>query len=167
MGAKRDVEKTIPLIEALHPSPTQTYEKVVGPDSHEDAEVQSNIIVIPNELKIGESLELEIEVTNTRKKGAILLAKIMEVIPESFTMAKKPEFYRMEGNCLNMKEKRLGPLRKEEVKLVLTPKRQGTFHIKPRILYIDADGKEKICEPRPTSIIVKELGIKGWLKGER
>jgi hypothetical protein len=63
--------------------------------------------------------------------------------------------------------KRLGPLKTEEIKLVLTPKRQGTFHIKPKILYIDANSKEKAHEPRSVSITVKELGIKGWLKGER
>ena len=82
-------------------------------------------------------------------------------------MVKKPELYRMEGNCLNMKEKRLGPSRTEVVKLVLTPKVQGTFHIKPKIVYLDENGKEKTCEPKPVSITVKELGIKGWLKGER
>jgi hypothetical protein len=151
----------------LQPPHTQIREGTVSSESLEYTDVQSNIIVTPRELKIGESLELEIEITNTRKKGAILLTKITEVIPEGFAMVKKPELYRMEGNCLNMKEKRLGPLKTEEVKFVLTPKTQGTFHIKPKILYIDADGKEKTYEPKSTSITVKELGIKGWLKGER
>jgi hypothetical protein len=118
-------------------------------------------------VKIGDSLELEIEVTNKRKKGAILLTKVTEVIPENFVITKKPELYRVEGNCLNMKEKRLGPQRTEVVKLVLTPKVQGTIFIKPKIVYRDEDGEEKISEPRPISITVKELGIKGWLKGER
>jgi len=167
MGAKKDIEKTKTLIEVLHPLPTQTHEKAVSSQSLEYTDVQSKIIATPTELKIGESLELEIEITNTRKKGAILLTKITEVIPEGFAIVKKPELYRMEGNCLNMKEKRLGPLKTEEVKLVLTPKIQGTFNIKPKILYLDENGKEKACEPRPTSITVKELGIKGWLKGER
>jgi tetratricopeptide (TPR) repeat protein len=167
MGARRDIEKTMLLIEALHLSPKQTHEKVVSLESLEYTDVQSKIIATPKELKIGESLELEIEITNTGKKGAVLLAKITEVIPEGFAMVKKPELYRIEGNCLNMKEKRLDPSMKEEVKLVLTPKIQGTFHIKPKILYIDADGKEKTHEPKPASITVKELGIKGWLKGER
>ncbi len=166
MGAKKDIERTKTLIEALHPLPTQTREKAVSSQSHEYNEVQSNIIATPKELKIGESLELEIEITNRRKKGAILLTKITEVIPEGFAI-KKPELYRMEGNCLNMKEKRLGPLKTEEVKLVLTPKVQGTFNIEPKILYLDENGKEKACEPKPITITVKELGIKGWLKGER
>jgi predicted ATPase len=167
MGAKKDVEKTMNLVEALNHPATQIREDTVSPESHEYAEVQSNIIATPKELKVGESLELEIEVTNTKKKGSVLLTKITEVIPEGFVILKKPELYRVEGDCLNMKEKRLGPLKTEAVKLSLTPKTQGTFHIKPKIAYIDENGKERTCEPKPISITVKELGIKGWLKGER
>ncbi len=111
IGAKKDIEKTMKLIEALHPPDTKSREGTVSPESLEYAEVQSNIMATPRELKIGESLELEIEVTNTCKKGAILLTKITEVIPEGFAIVKKPELYRMEGNCLNMKEKQLGPSR--------------------------------------------------------
>ena len=167
LGAKKEIERTMKLVQALQYPLTQIREETVSPETPEYTEVQSNVIATPRELKIGESLELEIEVTNTCKKGAILLTKITEAIPEGFAISKKPELYRVEGNCLNMKEKRLGPQETEILKLVLTPKVQGTFHIKPRILYIDANGKEKTHEPKPASITVKELGIKGWLKGER
>jgi tetratricopeptide (TPR) repeat protein len=167
IGAKKDIEKTVKLIEVLQPPHTQIREETVSSESLESTDLQSKIIVSPRELKIGESLELEIEVTNTHKKGTILLTKIMEIIPEGFTIVKKPELYRIEGDCLNMKEKQLDPSKTEEVTIVLTPKIQGTFHLKPKILYIDADGKEKTHEPKPTNITVKELGIKGWLKGER
>lgn len=167
IGAKKEIEKTAKLIEVLQPPHTQIREGTGSSESLEYNDLQSNIIVSPRELKIGESLELEIEVTNTRKKGVILLTKIMEIIPEGFTIVKKPELYRIEGDCLNMKEKQLDPSKTEEVTIVLTPKIQGTFHLKPKILYINADGKEKTHEPKPTSITVKELGIKGWLKGER
>jgi predicted ATPase len=167
MGAKKDIEKTMTLIETLKSPSVQIPETTVSPKGHEVIDLQANIIATPEELKIGERLELEIELTNTCKEGAILLTKITEVIPEGFGIVKKPEFYRVEGNCLNMKEKQLDPLKKEEVKLVLTPKMQGTFYIKPKIVYLDENGKEKTLEPNPLSITVKELGIKGWLKGER
>jgi tetratricopeptide (TPR) repeat protein len=167
IGAKKAVEKTMMLVEALHPPATQAHERAVSPEGLEHTEVQSNITATPRELKLGESLELEIEVRNTRKKGAILLTKITEVIPEGFAVAKKPELYRIEGNCLILRERRLGPSRTEVVKLVLTPRIQGTFHMRPNIVYLDENGKEKTCEPKPVSITVKELGIKGWLKGER
>jgi tetratricopeptide (TPR) repeat protein len=167
MGAKKDIEKTMKLMEALHPPQIQTHEKTVSSASHVCDEVRCNIIAAPRELKVGESLELEIEVTNTREEGVILLTKIAEVVPKGFAMAKKPESYRMEDNYLNMKEKRLGPQETEIVKLVLTPKVQGTLRIEPRIIYIDTSGNEKTLEPKPTYLTVKELGIKGWLKGER
>ena len=154
------------LVEALHPPSAQTREKAVSPESHENIEVQSNIVATPKELKIGESLELEIEITNSHEKTTILLAKITDVIPEGFAIVRKPQLYRVEDNCLNMKEKRLGPQKTEEVKLVLTPKIKGTFHIKPKILYLGENGEEKTCEPKPVSITVRELGISGWLKGQ-
>ena len=167
MDAKKDVEKTASLLKALDTLPTQTTEKAVSVESLEYADVKSRIIATPGELRIGESLELEIEVTNTCKDKSILLTKIMEVIPEGFVITKKPESYRREGDCLNMKDKRLGPSETEEVKLVLTPRVQGTFEIKPKIVYLDENGKECSSEPKPVTIAVRELGIKGWLKGER
>jgi len=167
LGAKKEIERTMKTIEALQRPSTHIREETISPGSYEFAEVQSSVTATPRELKIGESLELEIEVTNTRKEGAILLTKLTEVIPEGFAIAKKPELYRIEGNCLIMREKRLGPSGTEVVKLVVTPKIQGTFHIKPRITYLDENGKYRSYEPEPVSITVKELGIKGWLKGER
>ena len=167
MDARKDVEKTLRLMDILQPPKIETSENTVNPPSYVCDVVGGTIVATPRELKIGENLELEIEITNTRKKGAILLTTIAEVIPEGFAIAKKPELYRMEGNCLIMREKQLGPSRTEIVKLVLTPKVQGTFHIRPKIAYLCESGKEKTCEPKPVSITVKELGIKGWLKGER
>jgi tetratricopeptide (TPR) repeat protein len=168
MGAKKDVERTLRLMEGSQLGPQiPTSEKAVGSAGYVCDEVQANIIASPRELKVGESLELEIEVRNTRKEGTILLTRIIEVIPKGFAVAKKRESYRVEGDCLNLKEKRLEPSKTEEVKLVLTPEVQGTFRMKPKILYLDEKGKEKTCEPEPISITVKELGIKRWLKGEK
>jgi len=166
IGAKKDIEKTTTRLEVLQHPVTQTSGETISSRSYELTEVQSSISATPRELRVGESLELEIDVTNTRKEGAILLTKITEVIPEGFAITRKPELYRVEGNCLNMREKRLDPLKTEEVKLVLTPKIKGTFHIKPKIVYLDENGEEKSSELKPVSITVRELGIKGWLKGE-
>lgn len=69
------------------------------------------------------------------------------------------------ARALNMKGKRLPPLKPEDVKLVLKPLNKGTFHLKPRVLYLDETGKYKSHEPDPITITVKELGISGWLKG--
>jgi len=174
---KEERELALSLSEVLHaPSvvsttaafatPTPTYENAVGLERFEHADIQANVITRQKELKVGENLDLEIELVNAGK-GHALLIKLAEVIPKGFELKEKPEIYRVEDNYLNMKGKRLDPLKTEEVRLILKPKVQGTFPLKPKILYIDENGKYKSHEPEPITITVKELGISGWLKGPR
>jgi len=174
---KADRELAVSLNEVLHAptivsattafsTPTQTQEEAVGLERFEHADIQANVIARPKELKIGENLNLVIELVNAGKKPA-LLTKISELIPAGFGLAVEPEMYRVEDSYLNMKGKRIDPLRTEEVKLTLKPKVQGEFSLRPTILYLDESGKYKSHQPEPISITVKELGIKGWLKGER
>ena len=147
-------------------TPTPTHENAVGLERFEHADIQANIITRQKELKVGENLNLEIELVNAGK-GPALLTQITEVIPEGFELREEPEAYRVEDSYLNMKGKRLDPLKTEEVRLVLRPKVQGVFPLKPKILYLDENCKYKSHDPQPINITVKELGIKGWLKGER
>jgi len=174
---KEERELAISLTEVLHAppiissttaltTPTPTREEAVGSERFEHADIQANVIARQKELKVGENLDLEIELVNAGKGPAILI-KLAEVIPEGFELTERPETYRVEDSYLNMKGKRLDPLKTEEVRLILKPKVQGIFPLKPRILYLDENGKYKSHEPEPTTITVKELGIKGWLKGER
>lgn len=67
----------------------------------------------------------------------------------------------MEDSYLNMKGKRLDPLKTEEIRLILKPKIQGVFSLKPTVLYLDENGKYKSHMPEPIAITVKELGING------
>jgi len=99
--------------------------------------------------------------------GSYKKTSIARAIPEGFEFTEKPEIYRVEDSYPNMKGKRLDPLKTEEVRLVLKPKVQGVFPLKPRIHYLHENGKYKSHEPEPINITVKELGIKGWLKGEK
>lgn len=173
---KDEKELALSLVEVLHAppivstttlfsSPSSLHENAFGLERFENAEIQTNVLVRKRELQIGDELDLEIELVNAGK-GPALLVKLAEAIPESFELAEKPETCRQEGSYLNMKGRRLEPLKTEEIKLVLKPKAKGVFPFKPRILYLDENGKLKSNEPEPINITVKELGIKGWLKGE-
>jgi hypothetical protein len=173
---KEERELALSLNEVLHaPSivsttaafatPTPNQESAVGLERFEHANIQANLIIRQKELKIGENLDLELELVNAGK-GSALLTKVMEIIPNSFVLAEQLETYRVEDSYLNMKGKRLDPLKTEEIKLILRPTIQGTFSLKPTVLYLDENGKYKSHEIKPVIIIVKELGIKGWLKGE-
>jgi uncharacterized DUF497 family protein len=174
---KKEKELALSFVELLHAptvvsattsftSPAPTREEAVGSERFEHADIQANLIIRQRELKIGENLGIELELVNAGK-GAAVLTKITEIIPKGFEVAEKPETYRVEDSFINLKGKRLDPLKTEEVKIVLKPTVQGTFSLKPNVLYLDENGKYKSHEPDPVTITVKELGIKGWLKGEK
>jgi tetratricopeptide (TPR) repeat protein len=174
---KKERELATSLTEVLHtPSiasttnafttPTPSREEAVGSERFEHADVQANLIIRQKELRIGEDLNIELELVNAGK-GSALLTKVTEIVPKEFEVAEKSENCRVEDSYINLKGKRLDPLKTEEVKLVLKPTVQGTFPLKPTVLYLDENGKYRSHEPEPVTITVKELGIKGWLKGEK
>jgi len=66
---------------------------------------------------------------------------------------------------LNLRGRRLDPLRTESIRLVLRPRAQGTFIVKPRIMYLDDESRYRYHEPEACEIRVKELGLSGWLRG--
>jgi hypothetical protein len=147
-------------------TPAPTHEQAVGLGRFEHADIQANLIIRLKDVRVGQDIDLEIELINAGKAPALLI-KVQELIPEGFEVKSAPETYRVEDRYLNMKGKKLAPLKTEEVRLVLRPATKGTFTLKPRIMYLDETGKYKSHEPEPATITVKELGIKGWIKGER
>jgi hypothetical protein len=174
---KEERELALSLSEVLHAppmisttsvfaTPTPNQENAVGLEKFESANIQANLVTRQKELKVGESLDLEIELVNAGKSSAQLI-KITKVIPSGFELAEKPETYRVEDSYLNMKGKRVDPLKTEEVRLKLKPKVQGEFSLSPTVLYLDENGQYKSHQPEPITLKVTELGIKGWLKGER
>jgi len=172
---KRDRELAVSLTDVAHApaflsttsaflAPTPGRENAVGLERFEHADIQATVITRQTNLKVGENLELEIELVNAGK-GPAQLIKLEDLFPEGFELTGKPELYRVEDHYLNMKGRRLDPLKTEEVKLKLRPNVQGQFSLKPRILYLDESGRYKTHEPQPIEITVKELGLSGWLKG--
>jgi len=147
-------------------TPTPTHEQAIGLERFEHADIQANLILRVREIKVGEDIDLEIELVNAGKAPALLI-KVEKLIPQDFEVKRAPEIYRVEDRHLNMKGRRLEPLKTEGIKLALRPATKGTFTLKPRIMYLDETGKYKSHEPEPVTITVKELGIKGWIKGER
>ena len=174
---KEERELATSLMEVLHaPSivsattafnaPEQTHEEAVGSERFERAVVQATIAARQKELKVGESLHLKLELVNAGRTPALLI-KVLEIIPKGFELAEESRSMRVEDACIDMRGKRLDSMKTEELTLVLKPMVQGVFQLKPKILYLDEHGGYRAHEPEPIDITVKELGIKGWIKGER
>ena len=174
-SVKEEREIAVSLSEVLHAptlvstttsfsTPTPTYEKAVGLERFESADIQANFFARRREVGVGEDLDLEIELVNAGKAPAQLV-KVEDIIVEGFELKSYPDICRVEDSYLDMKGRTLSPLKTQELKLVLKPLAKGAFELKPRILYLDESGKYKSYEPDPVSITVQELGIRGWLRG--
>ncbi len=173
---KENRQLAVSLTEILHaPSLTSTteafetpvpnQETAVGLQRFEQADVQARLLARQKDLKVGENLDLEIELVNAGRRGCQLV-RVEDAIPEGFELATNQESYRVEDGFLNMKGKRLDPLKTEALKLVMKPRKKGQFTLRPRILYVEESGKFKSHDPQPITVTVKELGISGWLKGQ-
>ena len=134
-------------------SPTPTYETAVGLDRFAHADIQANLIAPKKELKMDEDLILGIELVNAGR-GPAQLIKLQDLLPKGFTLREEPGGYRMEDSYLDLRGKRLDPLKTEEINLVLKPTHRGQFSLKPRILYLDESGKYKSHEPEPIKVSV-------------
>jgi len=139
-------------------------DKTLGMERFDHAAIQSSVIVRHMEVKIGEDATIELQMINAGKKPATL-AKIENVVPEGFELVSAPRPYRLEGNDLHLKGKRLDAMKTEEIELLLRPSRRGSFLLKPRIFYLDEDGNYRYHEPDPVTITVKEMGLRGWIIG--
>lgn len=145
-------------------APSLNIEEPVGLLRLEPAFIQGNLIVHKNEVAVGENLDLEIQIANLGKNPAFLLG-VNKIIPEGFDLIGKPEKYLVLGELLSLKGRRMAPLENEAMKLTLKPKRKGEFVFMPKIEFMDEAGEHKYFQFEQLTVTVKELGIRGWLKG--
>jgi KaiC/GvpD/RAD55 family RecA-like ATPase len=141
-------------------TPTPTLEKAVGLERFEHANVQADVGIDAKEIRVGEDFSLEMQITNVGK-GAVLLVEVEEVLPRGFELVVKPDYCHFQDTCLDMKGKRLDPLKTEKIRLVLRSFDKGTFKISPRIVYVDETGHRMVSETKPVAIDVFEVILPG------
>ena len=145
-------------------TPGLTVEQPIGLQRFKGALLQANLIVNKREVVAGEKLALEIQVANLGKAPAFLM-EVKGIVPEGFDLIEKPEKCGISDGSFTMKGRKLGALETDEMKLVLKAKKRGVSIFTPRIEYMDESGIDKSFELEKVTIDVKELGIRGWLKG--
>jgi KaiC/GvpD/RAD55 family RecA-like ATPase len=137
-------------------APSPTSEVSVGLEQFQHANVQANLVAALKEVKVGESLCLSVEFVNAGKEPA-LLTRVEDFVPPNFIVVKKPEIYRLEDACLNMKGKQIAPLKLVEAKLVLQPSKKGVYQLKPTVHYLDEIGQNKSLQLKSVEIKVEEV----------
>jgi exonuclease VII small subunit len=147
------------------PTPVMSVEEPIGLVKFEKAFVQANIVMHQRELVIGETLNFEIHLANLGKETAFLLG-IESLIPEGFELIEKPDKSSLSDSGLSFRGRIFGPLETAEMRLAMKSKKKGKFTFAPTIKYMDETGERKSCELEQALITVKELGIRGWLKGQ-
>jgi KaiC/GvpD/RAD55 family RecA-like ATPase len=137
-------------------APSPTSEISVGLESFEHANIQANLIVGMKEVKVGESFCLSVEFVNAGREPALLM-RVDDFVHPDFVVVKKPEIYRIEDTCLNMKGKQIAPLKLVEVKLTLQPSKKGEYRLDPRVHYLDERGQNKSLQLKALEINVEEV----------
>ncbi len=146
------------------PTPTPSHETTTGLEKFEHADVQLTLIVHPKHLHVGQTIDVEVEMTNAGK-GVAKLARIEGIVPKSFEVIEKPEDCRMDRDCLTLRNRSIDALGTEIVKLVLKPSSKGTFQLAPLLFYGDETGTLKDRAADKVNIVVGEMGLTGWIKG--
>jgi len=129
--------------------------------------VQATLSVKQLEVKVGETVSLDLEIINTSEKGPVTLVRISDICPPGFRVASDPQPFRVMNDNIDLRGKRLDPLKGAEVALKLVPTNRGVFMLSPRVLYLDEKGILKVSQVPTTTILVKEMGLAEWMKGGR
>lgn len=144
---------TITSSTASFVTPTPTEESAVGLEKFEITNIQVKLIVPAKETPVGGNFHLELHIANVGKK-AVLLDKIREIVFPGLELIAMPSYCYVEKTDLNMRGRRLDPLKTEVVDLVLQGSRKGTFKVRPEIVYVDEGGCQMISQLEPVTIAV-------------
>jgi KaiC/GvpD/RAD55 family RecA-like ATPase len=170
-NVREDRELAVSLGEVLHAPTiassttsfamlTPSEEMAVGLEKFEHADVQAKLIPHKDEIRLGEDFALKMQIANMGREP-VLLTEIEEILPSGFQLVAKPSYCEIEDSHLNMKGKRLDPLKTEEIELSIKALNNGVFEIKPKILCVDEFGHQMSRTTDPVAITVSEVALPG------
>ncbi|UCH37450.1 MAG: hypothetical protein JSV76_07180, partial [Candidatus Bathyarchaeota archaeon] len=148
------------------PVPTSTQELPVGLERFEHINIQAHLDCWIRELRVGETLEFEIDLINVGRYPAILV-RFEHLIPQGFEFVDTVGTYRREDGIVNLRGRKLGPLSHDELRFALKATQKGTYALSPTVIFQDETGNQWSKTLDPVAITVKEFGILRWLRGPR
>jgi KaiC/GvpD/RAD55 family RecA-like ATPase len=130
-----------PVIQSVSGLATQTLtqELLIGSEVASAPPLQAALKGPEKPLRIGEEYQLPLTVLNTGERLAILVRIENLSYPGLDIQSGTPDFSLVNGN-LELGGKRLPSLAAQEVPLRVTPRRAGSYRLKPRILSVSTQG---------------------------
>jgi len=160
---RKDRELAVSLTEVLHaPSivsattsfltPTPTHEEAVGLERFEHANIQAHLTA-SEQVVVGEELEIQLDLVNVARNFG-LLVRAENVVPSGFKAVKLPEQYELLNGSLNLRGKRLDPLKVETLKISIEAIDTGTVYLCPKVVYTDETGNFRVCRSEAIQVNV-------------
>jgi tetratricopeptide (TPR) repeat protein len=145
--------RTSPLVSATYfPVPTPTSERAVGLNGLEHANVQAYLSA-PKEAVVGDELSIRLDLINVAKSFG-LLVRIDKLIPSGLKLVGLDPRLSIEDGSLDLRGRRLEPLRVESVKISAQVIQSGVITLSPKVIFVDAVGRFKVCKPKVVRVTV-------------
>ena len=133
-------------------TPTPTHEEAVGLERFERANLQVHLTA-PEEVTVGNDLEIRLDLVNVAKNFG-LLVRIDDLVPKGFKVLQAPPNCLMENGSIDMKGKRLEPLKVESFKILAQAAEAGVINLNPTVVYVDDVGEFRTSKPETVHLTV-------------
>jgi hypothetical protein len=147
--------RTPPLVSSSHfaPPPSPTFERAIGLNGFEHATVQAYLSA-SKEAVVGGELEVRLDLINVSKNSG-LLVRVENAIPKSLKIVSSEPSANIENGSLDLKGKRLEPLKVDSIKINAQAIVPGTITLNPKVIYVDDAGRFKACKPKQVHVTIK------------
>jgi hypothetical protein len=159
---EKEREFALSLTEVLHtplivsttsfPVPSPTLESAVGSDRFEHADIQANLKTL-EDIEVGEQFDVLLDLVNIGNNHG-LLVRLDHIAPLGTKVASITPQYEFENSSINLKGKKIDPLKIESIKISLQATKTGVASLKPQVVYVDDTGKFRTSNPEPVSVSV-------------
>ncbi len=133
-------------------SPAPTYEEATGLEKFEHANIQAHITA-SERVMVGEELEIQLDLVNVARNFG-LLVRAENVVPSGFKAVKLPDQYELLNGSLDLRGKRLEPLKVETLKFSIEAIDAGTAYLCPKVVYTDDTGNFRTCRSEAIEVTI-------------
>jgi len=126
--------------------------EAVGLEKFEHIIIEAQLSAF-DDVTVEEEVEIRLDLVNVAEESG-LLVRVDDLIPPSFKVISTPPQYSIEDGSINMKGRKIEPLKVETVKLSLRATEPGVFNLSPQVIYVDELGKFRTSKVEPVVITV-------------